>query len=86
MPPHDSLPAVRCAHVVKIYAAATGETQALRGVEVEFSRPAAADGSDGSADDSDDSDDAADDVNDDELDDLADLAEDTDELTTDGRG
>ena len=55
-------------------------------VEVEFSRPAAADGSDGSADDSDDSDDAADDVNDDELDDLADLAEDTDELTTDGRG
>jgi putative ABC transport system ATP-binding protein len=27
---------VRCAHVVKIYAAATGETQALRGVEAQF--------------------------------------------------
>lgn len=39
MPPHDvvtSGPAVRCAHVVKIYAAATGETQALRGVEAAF--------------------------------------------------
>ncbi|HET7901298.1 MAG TPA: ATP-binding cassette domain-containing protein [Candidatus Nanopelagicales bacterium] len=35
MPPAEA-PAVRCGHVVKIYAAATGETQALRGVEAEF--------------------------------------------------
>ena len=36
MPQPETAPAVRCAHVVKIYAAATGETQALRGVEAQF--------------------------------------------------
>ncbi len=36
MLPPEPAPSVRCAHVVKIYASATGETQALRGVEAAF--------------------------------------------------